>query len=233
MAGAGVSPVAGSGSSGAVQAYLAVLADGLTGPKPVRAAIVDEIEDGLHEAVAAHLEQGLSPSRAEEAAFAEFGEPLAVAAGFRSELAAASARRVGRRLLATGPLVGLTWLGAVMAGALWGGVPPPPGWGRAATLFAVVLVVAVPAAVLAVAATGPLSRWLPAAPRVGLTAATTAAAACVLGDVGLLTWLVASPLVEGAGMAWPLALPAVASLTRLALAGLATQRCLAARALLP
>ena len=92
--------------------------------------------------------------------------------------------------------------------------------------------VAVPAAVLSVAASGRLSRWLPTGPQVGATAAAVAASACVAGDLVLLGGLLASIVLAG-GVAWPAALLAAgACSTRLSLAGRATRRCLNARATL-
>jgi hypothetical protein len=228
MAGADLSPEAGPATDGAIHAYLRTLADGLTGPRSARAAIVDEIEDGLREAQAAYLARGLTPAAATEAALSELGEPRLVAAGFRAELAGASARRVGLSLLVTGPLVGLAWL---LLGGMELGVTrrPPEGLG----LFAGVLMVAVPAALLSIAATGRPTRWLPVGPRTAPTAASVAAVACVVGDAwllaGLLTWLPGS----GDRLIWPLlAVPITASLVRLSLAAAAARRCLAARALL-
>jgi hypothetical protein len=233
MAGAGVSgssPDAAAG--GAVEAYLATLAGALRfGPASQRAAIVAEIRDGLHEAVAVHTACGLPPDAAAAAAVGEFGDPLDTARGFASELAAGSARRVGYGLLLTGPLVGLTWLGT-LARSVIAVDQLPPGLGAAAALFAVVLIVAVPAAILAIAAAGRLSRWLPSDATIG--AATVAAVACVVGDAGLLAglgaWLVAS--IVGAGSpAWGVvALAGGGSLTRLVLVGRVARRCLAIRA---
>lgn len=228
MARASLSTAQRTVSDGMIDAYLRTLAGSLTGPRSARAAIVDEIEDGLREAQAAHLARGLPPTTAARAALAELGEPELVAAGFRTELAGASARRVGWRLLVTGPLVGLAWLALGMIDL---GVTrqPPEGLG----IFALVLMVAVPAALLSVAATGRPARWLPLAPRTAPTAASVAAMACALGDalllVGLLTWALNGGDLPG----WPLVtLPVMASLVRLTLASAAARRCLAARALL-
>ncbi|MDF2740063.1 MAG: hypothetical protein K0S88_1430, partial [Actinomycetia bacterium] len=99
-------------------------------------------------------------------------------------------------------------------------------------LFAAVLAVAVPAAVVSVLAAGRLSRWLPAGPWLAPTAAGLAAALCVAGDLLLLSGLLAWAVTAG-GLAWPLAvMAATASATRLGLAGRGARRCLAARRLL-
>lgn len=189
-----------------------------------------ELEDGLWEASAAHHARGLPPEEAARAAVAEFGDPRAVGSGFGPELAAATGRRVGLALLTTGPLVGASWLLLAAATWRWAGQEPPTALGLVAALVGLVLVVAVPAAVLSIAVSGRLSRWLPTGPQVGATAAAVAASACVAGDLVLLGGLLASTVLAG-GVAWPTAvLAAGASSTRLGLAGWAACRCLAARA---
>ena len=215
-----------------VGTYLAELADRLGGPSPARAAILAELEDGLWAATAAQLALRLSPAEAARAAVAEFGHSRTVAAGFGPELAAATGRRVGLGLLATGPLVGSSWLLVAAATWRWAGREPPAALGLVAGLVFLVLVVAVPAAMVAVAVTGRLSRWLPAGPQVAATAAATAACACVVGDLVLLSGMLAATVLVG-GLAWPAGLVAAgASGVRLSLAGRAARRCLAARATL-
>jgi HAAS len=216
-----------------IGAYLAELADHLGGPAAARAAILAELEDGLWTATAAHQAQPMSPEETARAAVAEFGDPPTVAAGFGPELAAATGRRVGLGLLATGPLVGSSWLLVAAATWRWAGREPPAALGLVAGLVGLVLVVAVPAAIVAVAISGRLSRWLPAGPQVAATAAATAASACVAGDLVLLTGMFTATVLAG-GMAWPAGLLAAgASGVRLNLAGRAARRCLAARATLP
>jgi hypothetical protein len=214
----------------ALDGYLAELAGALAGPRSARAAIVAEVADGLVEAAAAHRRRGATPAAAAGAALAEFGDARLLAAGFGAELAAATGRRVGLGLLATGPLVGSVWLG--MAAASGAAAGPPPGLAVVPALFAAVLAVAVPAAVVSVLAAGRLSRWLPAGPWLAPTAAGLAAALCVAGDLLLLSGLLAWAVTAG-GLAWPLAvMAATASATRLGLAGRGARRCLAARRLL-
>jgi hypothetical protein len=209
--------------------YLGELAAGLTGPMPARTAIAAEIADGLTEATAAHQARGLPPAAAAEAAVAEFGDARLVAAGFDAELAAQTGRRVGLVLLASGPLVGLTWLALALTNAPAVGRQLPPILVLVPLLFAAVLAVAVPAAVVSVLATGRWARWLPAHARVAPTAAGLAAALCGAGDLLLLSGLLAWALTLG-GLAWPLAVAAAtASAVRLTLAGRAVRRCAAAR----
>jgi hypothetical protein len=213
----------------ALDAYLADLSTRLGGASGARAAIVAELEDGLWAATTAHQARGLPPEEAARAAVAEFGDPRTVAAGFGPELAAATGRRVGLGLLATGPLVGTSWLLLAAATWRWAGQEPPAALRPIALLVGLVLVVAIPAAVLSVAVSGRLSRWLPAGPQVAATAAATAAGACVAGDLVLLVGLLASTVLAG-GVAWPAGLLAAgASSLRLSLAARAARRCLAAR----
>jgi hypothetical protein len=210
--------------------YLAELADRLGGPSPARVAVLAELEDGLWAATAARQARPMSPAEAAGAAVAEFGDPGTVAASFGPELAASTGRRVGLGLLATGPLVGSSWLLVAVVTWRWAGREPPAALGLVAGLVGLALVVAVPAAVVAVAVSGRLSRWLPAGPQLAATAAATAASACVAGDLVLLTGMLAATVLAG-GVAWPAALLATgASSLRLSLAGRAARRCLAARA---
>jgi hypothetical protein len=230
MAGAGLTPVSLDPAARRVlEGYLAALEAALVGPRPARAAIVAEVADGLTEATAAHQRRGMVPADAAGAAAAEFGDAHLVAAGFGAELAVQTGRRVGLGLLATGPLVGLTWLATVLPSAAAAGQRPPAGLVLVPLLFAAVLVVAVPAAVVSVLATGRLSRWLPPSPRLAPTAAGLAAALCVAGDLLLLAGLLAWTVRLG-GLAWPLAITAAtASAMRLSLAGRAVRRCVVAR----
>jgi hypothetical protein len=163
-------------------------------------------------------------------AVAEFGDPRTVGTGFGPELAAATGRRVGLALLATGPLVGASWLLLAAGTWRWAGQEPPAALGLIAALVGLALVVAVPAAVASVALSGRRSRWLPTGPQVGATAAAVAASACVIGDLVLLGGLLAA---AAGGVPWPAALLAAGvSSTRLSLAARAARRCLAARATL-
>ncbi len=218
------------GAAGAVDDYLADVADRLNGPERERAAIVAELQDGLLEAVDAHLARGLPPSAAADAAVTEFGDPPTVAAAFTPELAAVQARRVALTLIRTGPLVGLLWVGALV------GSPASP-WrhgaaaaGPALPLLGLAVGASVVAAVLAVVATGRLGRWLPIPPRFAPTAAAVAGTICTVLDLSIVAavavWLLSGPR----SLPWaPVAAAAAASLVRLTLAERAVRRCLVAR----
>jgi hypothetical protein len=220
----------------AVGAYLAAVAAQLTGPAPARAAITEELRDGLLETLAAHRARGRSPQESTEAAIAEFGDPATVAAAFGPELAAVQARRVAKGLLATGPLVGLVWLAA----AAVNGLPPwrhqLPGLWLALPLVGLALLVACPALGVTIASTGRLARrlgWLGRRATLPPTAAAVAALAAVAADLTLLAVIAGQALTISGPDVWaPVAVAAGASLTRVTLAGRATRRCLATRATL-
>jgi hypothetical protein len=222
------SPPPGATAAAIVEAWLDRLAAALPRrPRRARGAIVDELRDGLHEAVRAHQDRGDPPILAARAAVAEFGDPATVAGSFADELAAARARALALRLIGTGPAVGALWLGALLGGpAAAAAAPPIPPWDlRLAGLPAAAWLL-VPAAVVTVliatmlvlATTGRLSRWLPARPRLAPAAAATAALITAAVDLGMLTLLTVQALRAGpvAGTLLPLA--ATASLTRMTLA---------------
>ncbi|AYY12006.1 hypothetical protein EF847_04065 [Actinobacteria bacterium YIM 96077] len=74
---------------------------------PGRAGMLREVRDGLDDAVRAHRERGSSLRDAEEQAVREFGPPELVAAGLRTELAAAVARQMALLLVVFGVV---TWI---------------------------------------------------------------------------------------------------------------------------
>ena len=220
----------------AVTDYLAAVAAQLTGPPSARAAVTDELRDGLMEALETHQARGCSPQEATVAAIAEFGDPDTVAAAFGPELGAVQARRVALGLLVTGPLVGLTWIAAVVVNVL-------PPWRHqligpwlALPLVGLALAVAGPALGLTVAATGRLGRRLGRVVRretLPPTAAAVAALAAVVADLTLLGIITGHALTSPGSYVWaPVIVAASASLTRVTLAGRAARRCLATRAAL-
>jgi hypothetical protein len=215
----------------AVADYLAAVAARLTGPAAARAAITEELRDGLLETLERELARRRSHREAMAAALAEFGDPATVAAAFAPELAAAQARRVALGLLVTGPLVGLAWVAAVAANAM-------PPWRQELTgpwlalpLVGLALVVAGPALGLTVAATGRLGARLGRRATLPPTTAAIAALAAVVADLTLLAVVTGQGLTgPGSPVLAPVLLAVAASLTRVTLAGRALRRCLASRA---
>jgi hypothetical protein len=229
-----------------LERYLAEVAARLPGSARPHAEIVAELRSGLLDAADAHRSAGLPPTEATLAAIGEFGDPGDVADGFGAEIAARQARRVSVSLLAAGPLIGLLWLTAAPARAPWPlghlGIHPAWPWQwpdlSAALhvgigLVAVVIAAEVWAALLGVAATGRLPRWLPARPRRAPTAAVVAGCGAACADAVMLSLLAVELAVAPAQLpALPIALAATASLARLTLATRAVHRCLAIRAAL-
>lgn len=226
-----------------LEGWLAAVAARLPGLARIRQAVVAELRDGLLEGLRTHQARGLAPIPAAQATLAEFGDAGQVAYAFAPELVAAHARRVALTLARTGPLLGALWIAALVASPLskplLANAVAPWHWPWSASpwvglpLVGLVLLIGIPATVLAVAATGRLSRWLPIGPRVAPTAAAAAAIAGMTVDLTLLGMLGAQALIEPSQLAWVLSIPAtVASLARLALAGRAARRCLASRATL-
>jgi hypothetical protein len=214
-----------------IEGYLATVSAQMTGPAAARTAIVDELRDGLLETLATHRARGCSPQEATTAAIAEFGDPRTIAAAFGPELAAVQARRVALGLLATGPLVGMTWIAAVVVN----GLPP---WRQQLTgpwlalpLVGLALAVACPALGLTVAATGRLGRRLARRATFPPAAAAVAGLAAVVADLTLLAIITGQTLATTGSYVWaPVILAVGASLTRVPLAAQAARRCLSTRA---
>ena len=221
----------------AVERYLAEITARLPGPARAHSGIVAELRSGLLDATDAHRSAGLPPAQAAQAAIREFGHPAQVAAGFRAEIAASQARRVAITLMVTGPLVGLLWIATAAASHLSVGLALPrhwtglsPGLGVGICLAAAIGVTAW-GAMLSIAATGRLTRWLPARPRRAPTAAAVAGYGAVSAD-GLGLALLAAELatVPGKLSLLPAAAAAAASIARMLLARRAARHCLALRA---
>jgi hypothetical protein len=166
-----------------IAAYLDAVGQRLVGPRSPRRAILDELRDGLHEAAATHHCRGVPMAEAVAAALHEFGAPAALAAGFTGELAIARARRTAFAYLATGPLIGLSWLSVIV----------PTRWCQrdpVTLLHAIpvlpLIVVAAVAGILVLALTGPTGSRLREPERHGLTGAVVIIASASLGDVIML-----------------------------------------------
>jgi hypothetical protein len=172
-------------------------------------------------------------------AIEEFGDPGLIAAAFGPGLALGQARRVALALLVTGPLVGLLWATAATASHIGSRQVPPWHWVGALPgslmvfPLAAAIAIAVWTALFTIAATGRATRWLPDRPRLAPGAAAVAGFGAAGADVALFV-LLASQLTVAPGRlaAAPAAAAALASATRLFLAGRAACRCLATRAAL-
>jgi hypothetical protein len=234
----GGTPLAHPGPGPAVESYLAEVATRLPGPRRAQAGIVAELRAGVLDAIDSHRAAGLPDGRAAAVALAEFGDPGQVAAAFRPELAARSARSTALTLVTTGPVVGLLWAAAAVASHIGARPALPWPWAGASpgSLLAVPLAavaVTALAALFTVAATGRMTRWLPLRPRLAPASAAAAGFGAVAVDMIVLA-LLASQLASAPGSLAPVpvAAAAAASLTRLTLARRAARRCLTARATL-
>ena len=224
----------------AVEAYLRAVAVGLPGPRQARSDILDELRSGLLDAIDARRGAGLPPSAAADAAIAEFGDPRQVARAFRPHLAMTQARRTALTLAATGPLVGLLWIAAALASHIairpappwqWPGAPPLSPAAFPAAGAGILLVVT--GTLATIAATGKLTRWLPASPGTAALTAATAGLGIAVTDLAIIAALASQLASAPATLApLPVVAAAAASLTRLALAPRAARRCLAIRATL-
>ena len=221
------------GTSAVLDAYLRELAGALDGPPRATAAVIDEVRDGLLEAADSHRAHGLTDRDAARAAITEFGAPHLVAAGFRAEFGARQARRTTLTLLLTGPLIGLTWI----IGAKLGSLPPASGhltgpWWTL-PVVGLALLIAVPAMLFTVAATGRPGLRLSIGAHLPLKAAGIACLAAAAADTALLTAFTLYAFTAPVALALIPVTPAIAaSLTRLCLAVRASRRCLSAGAAL-
>ena len=223
-----------------VEAYLAEVAAALPGPARARDDLLAELRSGLLDATDSYRAAGHPPDQAAAAAAAEFGDPRQVAAAFRPELAARQARRTALTLISTGPLVGLLWAAAATASHIaihrappwqWHGMPPATP--IAIPLFGALFATFMFAALLTVAATGSLTRWLPASPRTAPATAAIAGFGAAAADLAVFILLASTLATAPAALSpAPVLAAATASLARLTLARRAARRCLTARAAL-
>jgi hypothetical protein len=222
----------------AVDAYLREVAASMPGPPRARGDILAELRSGLLDAIDAHRSGGLTVQAATEAAITEFGDPRQVAGAFRPHLTMIQARRTALALAATGPPVGLLWIAAALASHItirhappwqWPGAPPLSHAVFPAVGVAILLVIT--STLATIAATGKLTRRLPACPGIAAATAATAGFGIAIADLALLAVL-ASQLASAPGTVAPLPVAAAtaASLTRLTLARRAARSCLATRA---
>lgn len=220
--------------AGAVaERYMADISSRLPGSPRTCSVIVDELRSGLLDAIDAHTSDGLPYAAAVQAAISEFGDPAQVARDFTAEVAAGLARRVAVAVLVSGPLVGILWVATAVSGHLvphlsWAGLPPGIGVGIA--LVGVAAGVTTLGALLSIAATGRLIRWLPVRP-LQAPAAAAAAGFGAVGADGMGLMLLVMQLVTAPAHVPPVLASAAAatSVVRLVLARRAARRCLAIR----
>jgi hypothetical protein len=76
-----------------IDAYVADLDRILRGPRRAKADLLREARDGLRDAAAAHMDEGLDADAAQRRAVADFGDVRDIAPDYQAELAAAQGRR--------------------------------------------------------------------------------------------------------------------------------------------
>jgi hypothetical protein len=177
-----------------VEDYVAGLASALRGPARAKARMVEEVRDGLADAIAAHTNEGMPYRRAAHRAVREFGTADEILPSFQRELAIVQTRHTARTAALTVPLLLICWL-------LIGNADHGQGWQRLLTVH--LTCVAVVAGVLAMAtltATGPLARRLPTPHRLPMAVAWTGTSAAVAMGVATLALAISSALATN----WPL-----------------------------
>jgi len=156
---------------------------------------------------------------------ADFGDPRLLAGSLAHELASGAARRTGATLLATGPLVGLVWVATYRTdGSNW--LSNVVAVLSNAPVFQLVLLLAVPAAVVAMAGPGVPGRRLTPPPGLVPEAAIIATSAVVLGDATLI----GTTLADARGVTALAVTAILVSAVRAFLAGVAMRRIVRLRA---
>lgn len=211
-----------------VAGYLREFAAALPGSRRARQAIVTEIADGLIEQITNTT--GPDPAAAAESAVHAFGSPRNLATQFARELTGKTAHRTGFALISSGPLIGALCLLALTSGPSSDVTVTLPkritGLFAALPLIPLLLMIIIPAALVAVAGAGRVSRFLPVTTGAAGLAGLVAGAGCVVADGTLIVHAVMT-----AGVWSPLLILAVTiSTARLSLAAAAARRCAQLRA---
>jgi len=173
-----------------VQAHLAELDRMLRGPGSVKRSMIAEIRDGLHDATAAHRENGLDPQRAAAVAVQDFGEVREIAPLLQEELTARQGRRTALLLVVAFPALLLAWDGVWKAGSGWTGPVLPVVSALARTVDVLTVLVAAAAVVLLLVTFRgrPLPRWV-----TGLTGVVGALGVAGCGGLSVTMNLVDAP----------------------------------------
>ncbi|GAA3387118.1 permease prefix domain 1-containing protein [Cryptosporangium minutisporangium] len=106
----------------------------LRGPRGVRIALLQEVDDGLQDAAAAYRDAGLAPDEAARRAAAEFGDPADLAPLYQAELDACQGRRTAMLLAVAFPAMTLAWDGLWRFASI-GSDAAPPSIASVATLL--------------------------------------------------------------------------------------------------
>jgi hypothetical protein len=211
-----------------IDTYVAELDRALRGPRAVRADLILEARDSLVDATEAFQAGGLERAEAERAAVLEFGDVPRIAAGYRSELALAQARRTAVLLTAVMFMQPIIWVEGRWPWNDTAPVDPSPLTTALNAMIELVGMAVMVGAVLAVAACGIGVRFAAARRYAAGATATFSLVSCTLMPligVGLslsgrhgAAAVVTSLLWFGLLVAGPLALVAVSAGRCLAIA---------------
>lgn len=205
-----------------VTEYLQDLASALPASHSTVAAILTEMADGLIQQITDT--PGVDPAMAARTAIHTFGSPQYLATQFARELTGKAAHHTGLGLVVSGPVVGTAWLLALTNRPSNATHTLPE---RITELFTAVpvlpllLLIAIPAALVAITGAGRFARHLPVTTGTAGLAGFVAGIVCVIADLTLIGHVLVS------GGEWSLLLIAVVaiSMTRLVLAAAAARRC--------
>jgi hypothetical protein len=204
----GASAARGVGSNDIIDSYLADLGARLHGPAHARREALEEIRTDLVDSVEQLTKRGMPEADAARSAVSELGSAAIVADAFAGELAIAHARRMLRILLITGPIVGIWWF-ILLAPDEWASYP---GMLIAAIPALPIVAAAVATAIVVLATTGSLIRWVPeATPFRTVILASLVGLSCIVGDITVLSALLIRA-VTGSTAALPIGIAAVAVL---------------------
>lgn len=114
-----------------ISRYVDSLDERLRGPAAVKADLLAEARDSLHDAADSHRDGGLSPEDAERRAVEEFGPLAVIATDYQGELAVAHAATTLRTVAVLIPLTYVLWeLNRMFWIGPWSGFTgvPTPDW---------------------------------------------------------------------------------------------------------
>lgn len=186
-----------------IDSYVMSIARRLPGPTSVRADLLDEIRDHLHEETLALRERGTREADAARQAIQSFGPSSRITKDLRAELVRRQTARSALGLLTGAPGLAMLWIGILLIGphAPWTEVKEPTTLALTDAIGSIAMMVTVAAAVVA-----NLLLWIPIrwrssfrvldagqqwAARVCSLAATTLAVniACILSYIALRAYL--------------------------------------------
>jgi hypothetical protein len=171
-----------------VDSFLGAVAAQLPGPSGHRAAILDELNDGLLVAIESHERAGRAHAQAVNRALEEFGSPGSVAASFRSELMIARGRRTALAVHTATPIVTALWIAAARSRDA---TPTNHLFDSPADHIAAALLIAglIASGVGTLVITRRLTGWLALPPRVALVGAMALALITIATDLAAVTVL--------------------------------------------